>query len=582
MRKVVFALASVFLSSCLAAPPTPQSAAEARASIMSARHTAQRLAGAKAAPEQLRQAAQQLEELRALLDQQPWRDMGAAESALYAERLNIAIPLVQIYARLGEREKALSVLESTPRVALIPALAQLEQDPALASIKDDARFKAVLQKFRAGAIASRDGLASPYAASLSLEQRVAGLSLFWSEARHNFANPDLMPALNWDAVYLDYLGKVAQAKSTEEYYAILMRLAPLLHDGHTNIYPPRELMDRFYARPPLSTALVEDRVVVQKLFGSELKGRIALGDELLAIDGVETRAYAEKNIRPLASASTPQDSDVRTYSYMLLSGDQRKPVVLTLRNREGKDYKVTVHRGERPPSAEPSFPFRVLPSGVAYLRLDEFETDTGPKTFELVLPEIRKAKGLILDLRINGGGSGEYGAQIMSWLVDRPIRQSGSRVRCEDPSFRAHAGDYVAWRPLPDDPPPPVLPQEQLYTGPVAVLTGPRTFSAAEDFTVMFVQARRGVLVGEATGGSTGQPLFLKLPGGGTARICVKRDYFNDGSDFVGKGIQPDVVVKPTIAALRDGSDPALERAEAMLAAPEQYQAILSGRKGEQ
>jgi C-terminal processing protease CtpA/Prc len=99
----------------------------------------------------------------------------------------------------------------------------------------------------------------------------------------------------------------------------------------------------------------------------------------------------------------------------------------------------------------------------------------------------------------------------------------------------------------------------------VALLVGPRTFSAAEDFAMAFDVMKRGILVGEATAGSTGQPLVFDLPGGGTARICVKRDSYPDGREFVGKGIQPTIVVAPTVADLRAGRDPVLERAVAAL-----------------
>ena len=106
---------------------------------------------------------------------------------------------------------------------------------------------------------------------------------------------------------------------------------------------------------------------------------------------------------------------------------------------------------------------------------------------------------------------------------------------------------------------------KDVFNGPVAVLTGAQTFSAAEDFAVAFRLMRRGVIVGEATGGSTGQPLFFPLPGGGSARICVKRDVYPDGSLFVGKGVMPDVEVRRTVAALRSGADPVLDRAVAEL-----------------
>jgi C-terminal processing protease CtpA/Prc len=72
---------------------------------------------------------------------------------------------------------------------------------------------------------------------------------------------------------------------------------------------------------------------------------------------------------------------------------------------------------------------------------------------------------------------------------------------------------------------------------------------------------KRGLTIGTATGGSTGQPLFIKLPGGGSGRICVKRDRFPDGREFVGLGIQPDIEVKRTVADARAGLDAELARA---------------------
>ena len=72
----------------------------------------------------------------------------------------------------------------------------------------------------------------------------------------------------------------------------------------------------------------------------------------------------------------------------------------------------------------------------------------------------------------------------------------------------------------------------------------------------------RGLIVGEPTGGSTGQPLVFKLPGGGTARTTSKRDRYPDGiKEFVGTGVIPDIVVERTIDDIRSGTDRALETA---------------------
>ena len=99
------------------------------------------------------------------------------------------------------------------------------------------------------------------------------------------------------------------------------------------------------------------------------------------------------------------------------------------------------------------------------------------------------------------------------------------------------------------------------------MLTSAGTYSAAEDFMVAYEGMQRGPIVGGATGGSTGQPLFVQLPGGGMARICTKADTYPDGRAWVGRGIQPTVKAAPTVADLRRGRDTVLEAALAALKA---------------
>jgi C-terminal processing protease CtpA/Prc len=543
----------------------PDSAKDALKAMMSERHVAQNMASPNASPQTLQQAAAQLELLLKRLEEQPYRDFSSAEGFLYAERLNIALPLAQIYARLGDKEKALLALESTTGTLLAPLLARIADDPAFASIRDEPRFKAVFAKYRKGGIASSKSFATPFSETLTREQRVAGLSLFWSEVRHNFANVDLMPPLDWDATYLEYLGKVLEAKTTADYYAILMQLAPLLHDGHTNIYPPEQLVPRFFARPPLETELVEEAVVVRAVHDESLKQSIRPGDEIVAINGIEVKKYAETFVRPFVSSSTEQDRNVRMYSYQLLAGDEKVPVSLTIKGALKDEHRIKVSRSGWERRPEERFPFHISPTGVAYLRLDHFESDESVRAFKQALPEIRRAKGLILDVRTNGGGSTGFALTILSYLAESPIQLTRARVRFEDQQLRAQAGDSVSWRPLLEDSFTSDVPADQRFDGPVALLIGPKTYSAAEDFVAIFKQAGRGILVGEATGGSTGQPLMLALPGGGGARICIKRDSYADGTDFVGQGIAPTFTVRNSVAAVREGADPVLVQAQELL-----------------
>ena len=72
---------------------------------------------------------------------------------------------------------------------------------------------------------------------------------------------------------------------------------------------------------------------------------------------------------------------------------------------------------------------------------------------------------------------------------------------------------------------------------------------------------KRGTIMGEVTGGSTGQPLMFSLPGGGGARVCTKNDTYPDGKAFIGVGVQAHVVVTPKLDDYRQGRDTVLEAA---------------------
>ncbi len=54
---------------------------------------------------------------------------------------------------------------------------------------------------------------------------------------------------------------------------------------------------------------------------------------------------------------------------------------------------------------------------------------------------------------------------------------------------------------------------------------------------------------------------MFDLPGGGSARICTKKDTYPNGKEFVGYGIKPDIEVKRTLNDYLLKKDPVLDKA---------------------
>jgi C-terminal processing protease CtpA/Prc len=402
---------------------------------------------------------------------------------------------------------------------------------------------------------------------LSEDARIAGLSTVWAEARFNFAFFDRQPNLDWNQTYVDFLSKVRATTSTEEYYRVLMRFAALLKDGHTNVYPPQSIQDAFYGGPGLRTQLVENNVVVTVVNDSKLLAEgWNVGDVLLKIDGEDIRRYAEREIAPYQSSSTPQDLEVRTFNYALLSGRAGSQIHVTVRNREGKEEervltRLTLADQSKLKKAQ-NAAFTMRPDGIAVLTINEFEDTEGTKVLLANLPLVTSSKGLIIDVRANGGGSTPI--DLLQVLARKPILGPMTRTRSYIAADRAR-GVQPGWTDVPQFE-VPADPDHHVDV-PVAVLTSARTFSAAEDFVAAFDAMHRGITLGETTAGSTGQPMFFQLPGGGSARVCTRNDRASDGTVFEGVGLRPTISVSPTVESFRQGTDIALERAAVVLLA---------------
>jgi len=489
---------------------------------------------------------------------------------LYARQSDILFDLAQLQGTAGQPAAAAASL----RPLLVPAFAgtyikEVLKEPSLAAARQDPTLQSLLAQAQAvDNVFNSKALSTPYQPNLSAAEKVAGLSRMWEAAKYNFAYFDHLPGFDWDKLYLDYLPKVLATPSTLAYFRLLQTFYAQLHDGHTSVWTNKgPLADSVYSGPPLRAHLVEGRVLLRDVrYDSLRRTGLTPGLEIVQIDGEPAVAYANRAVRPYQSGSTPQNVDVQTYTYSLLGGPETRPVRLTFRDAKGHEFtRVLPRSGYGKFTPKVPVRLRFLPGNVAYLQVNEFETNAGFKRFAAAFDSIKTTRALIIDLRQNGGGNSGNGYDILSYLTDKPYRPGSYQSRIYSAVGRAR-GEGVRFEDLYTTSTQSPAGSNKLYTKPVAVLISGETFSAAEDFCSAYVGLKRGILVGEPTGGSTGQPLAFSLPGGIMARVCTKRDAYPDGTEWNGVGILPTVPVRPTVAALRAGRDPVLEAALRALA----------------
>jgi C-terminal processing protease CtpA/Prc len=427
-----------------------------------------------------------------------------------------------------------------------------ENEFKIVEIYDETEYKAINENKLI-----KQHLMSAPGEELTAFQRAFGFVRLWSEVKYNFALFDRVPDIDWDSILYHYLPEIQENQTTEEYYRLLQKIMALLQDAHTGIWYP--FKNRF--KPPLRIMNIQNKAVIVDVGTSkELEDlKIIPGLEITKVDGRIVSEILTTDIFPYISASTIQFRDIVAYD-QLLQGPKNSACMITIKTRQGKEKNLTLTRlsksNQMPWLNRSMFEFRKISNDISYVALNSFQDAEIVNKFDQSFNEIQKAKGLILDLRNNGGGSTSIGNEIIGRLIDKPLPSSHYKTPQYMPISKTVNRDNSWYEGELDNPIPKL---DNPYFGPIVILIGPRTGSAAEDCIISLHAGGRAKLVGEKTSGSTGQPLTIRLPGGGNARICTIYSTYPDGKEFVGVGIKPDVEIHPTQEDFYSGHDRVLE-----------------------
>ena len=299
--------------------------------------------------------------------------------------------------------------------------------------------------------------------------------------------------------------------------------------------------------------------------------------------------------------------------YAVTAQDLTQEVSLTLRSIDGKSKtKKKIAMGRRPHmlgARRNTAPVAVLDGNVGYLRSAKMDSDRSfLEGLRKAMVELRGTKGLILDVRGNGGGSRLALRTLFPYFMgadDKPhvANVATYRLTPDDPvdfadgylqdrflypkTFRGwNAEDQAAiaaatrrfkpkWTPKGGD--FSALHYMLLrrpkggavfhYDKPVVVLIDSGCFSATDIFVGAFHGWRNVTLMGTETGGGSGRSQTTMLDHSELeVRLSTMVSYRPDGSLYDGVGIAPDVRAAPTLADLLGRTDSVLDKARRRLA----------------
>lgn len=233
------------------------------------------------------------------------------------------------------------------------------------------------------------------------------------------------------------------------------------------------------------------------------KAGVEDGDVIYAVDGKEVTGTEISQVQAL------------------VKGVKGSEVVLTIiRGEEQMD--ITVVRDE---IEEDTVSSQMLDDKIGYIQISSFEQVT-PKQFESALKELDKQgqKGLIIDLRNNGGGLLDSAVEMLDRMLPKGVVVYSKDKKGEKQEYMAENDDS--------------------FDKPLVILVNENSASASEVFCGAIQDEGKGKLLGTKTFGKGIVQGVFGLDDGSAIKMTTARYYTPKGRNIHGKGLTPDIEVE--------------------------------------
>lgn len=280
---------------------------------------------------------------------------------------------------------------------------------------------------------------------------------------------------------------------------------------------------------------------------SEIDGALRVG--LVYDDSPAQKAGIQKGDWILGAEDLTVEKDGASAVISAIQGEEGSEVRVTVRQQA--DAKEVVKKMTRAVVTQKMAWGEMLPEKIGYLRIESFHVGMAEQ-FQAALDRLLKdgAKGLILDVRHNGGGR----VVEMSEALD-PLLPEGTimTLRSKDGKERVYESDA------------------EKIDLPMTVLVDDRSISAAEFFAAALKEYDCATIVGTHTTGKGRAQQTFRLSDGSAINLSVEEYYTPKGNSLADVGIAPDVEVALTqeqeknFYLLDIATDPQLQKAHSLL-----------------
>jgi carboxyl-terminal processing protease len=395
---------------------------------------------------------------------------------------------------------------------------------------------------------------------LSSDKRLATLEDLWRHLSETY------PTLEYKGIFgrewiEPTVERVREARTDEEFYGLLLELMASLKDTHTRIisYPGQPERQS----SPVQLDQVDGKIAVIR--ADESTG-LKPGDVVLSVDDKPAAECLDLQMKRICSST--DRGRVRGACGQLLAGPPGTKVTIKIERADHSAQQITLLREAKAFRNEPAVSSKRLTDSLGYIRISRWGGPNVVAQFDQALEEFKDTKGLIIDVRGNGGGSDGLADEVNGRFLEKMVVSSIDFWReAGTDHFHKTIGRVQPRGPW-------------TYRGRVAVLIDEGCASACEHFVSGMEAIGRVLLVGTPTNGAGGGPTVVTLCDGTKVAISRALGMRANGVVFEGHGIPPHIFSTPSIQDLQGGRDTALELSKAWLSSdqplPERRQPLPS------
>jgi len=280
---------------------------------------------------------------------------------------------------------------------------------------------------------------------------------------------------DWNEIQSQYREKVRAGLNTESFYIEMQNMIDELQDEHS-----------FFLSPADAQASEAELKGDVQFVGVGIYGNMDIENNRIVVIATFPGSSAEQaGIKPHDSILLADGLPVLTQDVNRLRGPECSVVEVTVQSPGEEPREVALMRHAI--SGNVHIDARLVPttdgSKIGYIFIPTFFDETIPPQIEDALNEFGPLDGLILDVRMNGGGSSSVADPILSFFADGRLGQFVSRAESRSLSVEAN-------------------PIHNSQTVPLVVMVSEDTVSYGEIFAGIMRDTRGAKITGETSLGN--------------------------------------------------------------------------------